>query len=164
LKTAPMTEWDLTTYKRKAYGIFCLPNRCRRHIPRRPFLHLTHLFNHCIRVSHFAESWKEAEVITLREICKYPKFPQNLRPISLLYTTCKCFEKVILKIVQRLIEGRDLLGASRIGFLARHSTTLQYMRLTDHVTLNFNNSMSAAVVFLYIVKALDTTWHSALLY
>jgi retron-type reverse transcriptase len=38
------------------------------------------------------------------------------------------------------------------------------MRLTDHVTLNFNNNMSTAAVFLDIEKAFDTTWHSGLLY
>jgi hypothetical protein len=37
------------------------------------------------------------------------------------------------------------------------------MRLTDHVTLNFNN-MSTAEVFLDIEKAFDTTWHTGLLY
>jgi hypothetical protein len=36
------------------------------------------------------------------------------------------------------------------------------MRLTDHVTSNFNNNMST--VFLDIEKAFDTTWHSGLLY
>jgi hypothetical protein len=38
------------------------------------------------------------------------------------------------------------------------------MRLTDHVTLNFNNKMSTAAVFLDIEKAFDTTWHPGLLY
>jgi hypothetical protein len=38
------------------------------------------------------------------------------------------------------------------------------MRLVDHVTLNFNNNMSTAAVFLDIEKALDTTWHPGLLY
>jgi hypothetical protein len=32
------------------------------------------------------------------------------------------------------------------------------------VTLNFNNKMSTAVVFLDIEKAFDTTWHTGLLY
>jgi hypothetical protein len=34
----------------------------------------------------------------------------------------------------------------------------------DHVTLNFNNKLSVATVFLDIEKAYDTTWHSGLLY
>jgi retron-type reverse transcriptase len=38
------------------------------------------------------------------------------------------------------------------------------MGLTDHVTLNFNNKISTAAVFLNIEKAFDTTWHSGLLY
>jgi hypothetical protein len=38
------------------------------------------------------------------------------------------------------------------------------MRLADHVTLNFNNKMFTAAVFLDIEKAFDTTWHSGLLY
>jgi hypothetical protein len=37
------------------------------------------------------------------------------------------------------------------------------MRLTDHVTLNFNNNISTAAVFLDIEKAFDTTWHPGLL-
>jgi hypothetical protein len=56
---------------------------------------------------------------------KDPKFPQNLRPISLLPTTGKLFEKVILKFVQKHIEERGLLNASQFGFLACHSTILQ---------------------------------------
>jgi hypothetical protein len=95
---------------------------------------------------------------------KDPKFPQNLRPISLLSTAGKLFEKVILKFLQKHIDGRGLLNASQFGFRARHSTTLQCMRLADHVTLNFNNKMSMAAVFLDIEKAFDTTWHSGLLF
>jgi hypothetical protein len=135
---------------RKACGIDSIPNECLRHLPRRPLVHLTDLLNHCIRLSHFPKSWKEAKVITLQKPGKDPKFPQNLRPISLFSTTGKLFEKVILKIVQRLPEERDLLNASQFGFCARHSTTLQCMRLVDHVTLNFNNNMSTAAVFLDI--------------
>jgi hypothetical protein len=42
--------------------------------------------------------------------------------------------------------------------------TLQCMGLVDYVTQNFNNDMWSAAVFLDIGKALDTTWHSGLLY
>jgi hypothetical protein len=38
------------------------------------------------------------------------------------------------------------------------------MWLADHVTLNFNNEMSTAAVFLDIEKAFDTTRHTGLLY
>jgi hypothetical protein len=82
---------------RKSCGIDGIPNKCLRRLPRRPLVHLTHLFNHCLRLSHFPKSWKEAKIITLPKPDKGPKFLQNLRPISLLSTTGKLFEKVILK-------------------------------------------------------------------
>jgi hypothetical protein len=60
-------------------------------------------------------------------------------------------------MLQKQIEERGLLNASQFGFCARHSTTLQCMRLEDHMTLNFKNKMSTAAVFLGIAKAVDTT-------
>jgi hypothetical protein len=79
-------------------------------------------------------------------------------PCTLLATRGKLFEKVILKTFQRHTEEIFLFNASPFGFCGRHSTTLQCMRLTDHVTLNFNNNMPTTAVFF------DTTWHPALLY
>jgi hypothetical protein len=81
-----------------------------------------------------------------------------------LSTTSKIFKEVILKVVQRHIEERGLLNASQFGFHAHHSTTLQCIRLIEHVILNFNNNIYMAAVFLNIEKALDTTWHLGLLY
>jgi hypothetical protein len=80
-----------------------------------------------------------------------------------LPTTGKLFEEVILKTVQRHIEERGLLNASQFGFCAHHSATLQLMRLTDHVTLNFNNNISMAAVYFDTEKAFDTTLHLGLL-
>jgi hypothetical protein len=78
---------------RKACGIDGIPNECLRRLPRRPLVHLTHLFNHCVWLSHFPKSWKEAKVITLLKNSKDTKFPQNIHPISLLSTTDQLFEK-----------------------------------------------------------------------
>jgi hypothetical protein len=108
--------------------------------------------------------WKEAKVVALPKPGKDPKFPQNLRRISLLSKTGKVFENAILEIVQKHIGHRNLLNTCQFGFHARHSMTLQCMRLAHHVTLHFNNNMSTAVVFLDIEKAFDTTWQPGLLY
>jgi hypothetical protein len=144
---------ESNTFLEKDCGNNGIPNECLRHLARRPLVHLTHLINNYIRLLHFPKSWKEAKVMTLPKPGKDSKLPKNIRPISLLPTTGKLFEKVILKIVQH-IEDKGLLNASQFGFRARHSTTLQSMRLTDHVTLNFNNKVSTDAVFLDIKKPL----------
>jgi hypothetical protein len=78
---------------RKACGIDGIPNECHKHFPRRPLVNLIHLINHCLRLPLFRNPWKEANIVTLPKPGKDPKFPQNLRPISLLSTTGKLFEK-----------------------------------------------------------------------
>jgi hypothetical protein len=109
-------------------------------------------------------AWKEAKILTLPKPSEDSKFHKKLCPISLLSTTGKLFEKVIIKSLQRQIEYRSLLNASHFGFHACHSTTLQCTRPADHVTLIFNNKISMAPVFLNIEKAFDNTWHHGLLY
>jgi hypothetical protein len=103
----------------KACGIDGIPNEFLRHLPRRPLVHLTHLINHCIRLSHFPASWKEAKVVTLPKPGKDPKIPQNLRSIRLLPLTGQLFEKTILQIFQKHIGERNLLNAS-VRVTAQH--------------------------------------------
>jgi hypothetical protein len=81
-----------------------------------------------------------------------------------LSITRKLFESLILRTTQKHVEEINFLSASQFGFHADHSTALQYMRLADHATLNFNNNMLTAAVFLDIEKAFNKTSHPGLLY
>jgi len=76
-----------TLKRRKACGTGGIPNEYFRHLSRRLLVHLTHLFNHCFRLSYVSTSWKEAEVIVLSKPGKDPKFPHTLRLINLLSKT-----------------------------------------------------------------------------
>jgi hypothetical protein len=40
----------------------CGPDKCLRHLQRRPLAHLTHFFNHSCRLFYFPKPWKEAKV------------------------------------------------------------------------------------------------------
>jgi hypothetical protein len=148
----------------KACSFDDIPNEYLQHLPRRPLVHLTHLFNHCFHRGKFPAPWKEAKIITLPKPGKDPIFPPNLSQISLLSKMGKIFEKRILRTFQKHAEERNLLNASQLGFRADHITTFERMSLADHITLNFNNNMSSVAVFLDIDKAFNTTWHSGLLY
>jgi hypothetical protein len=61
----------------KARGFDYNRNEYLKHLPRRSLVHLTDLFNHCIRLDNFPELWKEAKIIILRKSGKDPKFPLN---------------------------------------------------------------------------------------
>jgi hypothetical protein len=132
------------------------PNECLRYLPRSPLVHLIYLFNHCLLLPHFPKSWKEAKVITLPKPGEDPKFPPNLRPISLLSTTKDLFVKVIWNIFRKHIEERSLLKPSQFGFRVSHSTKMHCRRVTDDVTIDFNNTQTAEM-FMDIEKAFDTS-------
>jgi hypothetical protein len=95
----------------------------------------------------------EAKVMTIPKHDKDTKFPQNLRPISLLFWR-----------VRTHTEEKGLLNAIQFRFRDHHSTTLQCITLMNHITLNCNYDMSMAAVFLGIEKAFQTIWHLGLLY
>jgi hypothetical protein len=106
----------------KGLWTYSIPNKCLRHLPRRPMVDLTHLFNHCLWLSHFPKPWKEAKVMTLPKHGKATKFPQNLCLINFLFTIGKLFREVILKIVQRYIEEACFMQVSLVSMpvIARH--------------------------------------------
>jgi hypothetical protein len=107
---------------RKACGIDGIPDECLRHLPRRPLVHLAHLFNHCLRLSHFPNPWKEAKVITLPKPGKDPKFPKNLCLISLLSTTGKLFEKSFQKFSKNILKTEACLMQAIL--VSVHDTTM----------------------------------------
>jgi len=117
-------------------------------------VHITHLFNHYLRLSHFPLPWKE------RMWQRYQNWvrTQNFLNISFLSTTGELLEKAALTIEQRHAGETNLLHAGQFGFCHR-----QCMRLTDHVTLNFSNNLPTAAVLLDTEKAFDTTWHPGIL-
>jgi hypothetical protein len=137
---------------KKTRGSDGFPNECLTQFPRRPLVHLIHLIIHCIRLSHFLTSWKEAKVVALPKPGKDPKFPQNLLRICRLPSTGKVFESYFGHCPKMSEEETCLMQISLAS--VRVSTTLQCMRLADHVILMFNNKMSTASVFLDIGKTL----------
>jgi hypothetical protein len=149
---------------RMACGIDGILNERLRHLQRRPLVYFTHLFNHCLRFSHFRKSWEDAKITALPKRGKDPKFLQNVCPISLSANRGKIKKKNTLKMVQSHAKVRDLLNASQFGFREQYSTTLQCVKLTDHTTSNFNNNMYTTALFLDIEKVFATTQHHGLLY
>jgi hypothetical protein len=100
----------------KVCGLDGIPNECLRHLPIRPLVDLTHLFNRCFRLIHFPTPWKEEKFTTLPKPGKDPKFSRNLRPIRLLSNAGKLFEKLILRTIREHTEERNLINICQFIF------------------------------------------------
>ena len=85
-----------------------------------------------------------------------PALPSSYRPIRLLDTIGKLFEKIVLARILHEVNVRGLLRNEQFGFRPRHSTSLQLARLVERITRNFGEKRFTEAVFLDVAKAFDT--------
>ena len=87
----------------------------------------------------------------------------NYRPISVLPTVARVFEKLIYKQLYDYFTVNNLLGNKQYGFRSLQSTALALGNLTNTWLLNTDNGKMNSVVFLDIKKAFDTVDHKILI-
>ncbi|WP_431309756.1 reverse transcriptase domain-containing protein, partial [Klebsiella pneumoniae] len=107
--------------------------------------------------------WKHARIVSILKPGKDPALPSSYRPMSLLDTIGKLFEKILLSRILSEVSGRGLLRDEQCGFRPKHSTSLQLARLVERVTRNFGEKRLTGAVSLDVAKAFYTVWVDGLL-
>lgn len=148
----------------KAAGHDNIPYAALQALPRTWLELIVHLFNSLLRLAYFPSCWKHAKIITLPKPGKDTTSPSGYRPISLLPTMSKLFEKVVQKRLQNTLDAHQVLRPEQFGFRSRHSTIHQLLRLVDEIITAFNNRHFVASLFLDITRAFDSVWHEGLLH
>lgn len=148
--------------KRKAPGEDSITNTALKNYPTKVLLFLTKIINGCLRTGYFPDSWKRAIIIAIPKPGKDLKLPSNHRPIALLSSLSKLYERIILHELKNAIGHK--IRQEQFAFRKDHSTTLQLVKLTDLLSRNLNNKLSTASIFLDVEKAFDRVWHDGLLH
>jgi hypothetical protein len=113
----------------KAPGPNVFPNRVLKHLLQRAVSLLVLIFNAVLLTQNFPTLWKHTRVVSILKPGKDPALPSSYRPISLLDTIGKVFEKILLARILHEVSERGLMRDEQFGFRARHSTSLQLARL-----------------------------------
>ncbi|KAL4104596.1 hypothetical protein QTP88_019890 [Uroleucon formosanum] len=135
-----------------------------RKLPDKAIIHLTHIFNDILRISHFPIQWKLATIILFPKPNKPIDNPSSYRPISLLPFFSKLFEKLILTRIYPIIKEKKLIPDTQFGFREHHSTIHQIHRLADTIACSLEKKLYTSAVFLDISQAFDKVWHPGLLF
>ena len=98
------------------------------------------------------------------QLQKDQALPSYYRPLSLLDTNGKLFEKTLLSMILCKVSRRGLLREEQFGFRPKHSNELQLARLLERVSRNFDEKRLTDAVFLDVAKVSDTVWVDGLLY
>ena len=86
----------------------------------------------------------------------------NYRPISLLVSFSKIFEKVAFKQLYTYFKENNLFFYSQYGFLPDHSTELACMELVDKIYKDLDQKRMPLSIFMDLSKAFDTLDHTIL--
>ena len=110
----------------------------------------------------FPDKLKIAKVIPLYKKDDNKSFG-NYRPISLLSSIFKIFERVAYNQLYTYLTSNDLLYESQYGFRKHHSTKLAALEFTDRIEKEMDTKKLPFSIFLALSKAFDTLDHSVLL-
>ena len=114
---------------------------------------LTGIFNCCTLMNIFPDDLKAAKVVPIFKAGSKDD-PGNYRPISILSSVARVFEKLIYDQLYHYFNSNNLLGKLQWGFRKKHY---------QHWILNMDNGRANAVIFLDLRKVFDTVNHDIII-
>ena len=147
----------------KASGPNGLSNYILRELSSEVSSPLCSLFNQSLHSGVIPKCYKEANVSPV------PKkgdlsLVSNYRPISLLNSESKVFEKLIFKYLYNHLQDNNMLSSVQSGFIPGDSTVNQLTYLYHIFCEALDSGKEVRTVFCDISKAFDRVWHAGLIY
>ena len=86
---------------------------------------------------------------------------KNYRPISLLNSISKVFDRSVNNILYAYLTENNLLNPKNAGFKKGNSTVNQLLYITDKIYVALDQGHDVRMVFLDAEKAFNKVWHSS---
>ncbi len=166
--TRPITVEEVKKYlsrsQNKAPGSSKINKTILQKCPQKAMVTLTNILNACLSIGHFPSAFKKAVIKFIPKESKDPKNPMNYRPISLLETPGKLFEKAILSRLSAFIVDHSIIKHRQHGFRPNRGTTTAIASTYETIANSLADSHQVIVVLRDVAKAFDKVWHSGLKY
>ena len=147
--------------KSKATGIHNIQNKILKDSCQVITPFLTDIFNFSITSSIFPDDLKVGKVSPVDKSGDRD-YLNNYRPITVLPTIARVFERLLYDQMYTYLAENKLLGNQQFGFRSIHSTALALGKSVNKWLMNVDNDKLNSVVFLDIKKAFDTADHKIL--
>ena len=128
------------------------------------FHHLARLFTSYIQPGYILTAWKIATLCMLLKPDKLPSLTTTYRPISLISSIIKLFERVIEQRLRSHLEKIGFLNKHQSDFRRAKSTNDHLFRLSQSIMESFNRGKHVVAAFFDVEKAFDNVWHNGLRY
>ena len=128
------------------------------------FHHLAGLFTFFIQTGYTPAAWKLATLHMLLKPDKLPSLTTSYRPISLMSSIMKLFERVIEQKLRSYLEDTGFMNKYQSGFRQNNSADDHLFRYSQSVMESFNRGEHVVAGFLDVEKAFHDVWHNGLRY
>ena len=116
---------------------------------------LTLIINQSLNTGIFPQKLKLAKVLPIFKKGSKSAI-ENYRPISLLPSISKIFEKVVYNQLYEYLEQNNLLYSNQYGFKKKFSTEHAILHLVDKIISDMDNFRTPLAIYLDLSKAFDT--------
>ena len=123
---------------------------------------VTLIINQTLSTGIFPDSLKVAKVIPLYKKGDKALF-DNYRPISILPSISKIFERIIFNQINDHFTSHNLYYDGQYGFREKHSTQLAALELIDRITHELDLGNTPINIYIDLSKAFDTLDHNILI-
>ena len=144
-----------------SYGQDRITNKLLKYIKHETAWPLMMIMNQIFSSGIFPNSMKVAKVIPLYKKNERNVF-DNYRPVSILSSVSKVFEKIMHNQIYEHFSSRNLFYPSQYGFRRNHSTEYAAMELVERIINEMDNNNIPINIFMDLSKAFDTLDHQIL--
>ena len=123
---------------------------------------ISKLINSSFSAGIFPNKLKIAKVCPIYKSGEKNSF-SNYRPISILPSFSKVFEKAVSNRLLSFFEKKQLLIDNQYGFRPKHSTYMALLQMYDKISLAADKNEYSIGIFIDLSKAFDTLNHSILI-
>ena len=125
-------------------------------------LPLTDIYNTSIRTGIYPDELKIAKCVPIFKKGRKDD-PSNYRPISILSSINKVFEKLLYRRLYDHFTKLNILYDYQYGFRQNHSTNQALIEIIDYLGSSIDEGKQVCGIFLDLTKAFDTVDHDILL-
>ena len=119
---------------------------------------LSNICNISVHEGVFPSNLKQAKAIPVYK-SENETEPGNYRPISLLSTFNRIFEKLMYRQLKNFVYKHDILFKSQYRFREKHSTQHAVIDIVNIIQNNMDLKLFTCGIFLDLKKAFDTVNH-----
>ncbi|CAF1649604.1 unnamed protein product [Rotaria magnacalcarata] len=140
---------------KRSYGFDAVSNYMIKIIPPGYINCLANCFNTWLKEYRYPDVWKLAKIITLNKLkAGVPRCDQT-RPISLLATHSKLFEKIMLERIRLCAETNSLVPIEQSGFRPGCLLPTRVLSIYQDVKNNITANIPTLAIYVDYQKAYD---------